>query len=209
MSHPEPPPPPPPEPAATEPGPPAAGRRLKRPYVCGVLALMMAAGVAASAFWPWLTPVLGGNAVSGWDIYQSAGDTGENVFLITEAFREGFSPLFTGLSVIVAAGVMAASALALMTSPKTPQPSQWGIPRGRGVPIALLGFAVFLVCLVNLFSLMITQPRPYLIQPGGGLIGGCLLAAVGGMALVIGVTGLPGRRGRPPRDDRAGAAGPG
>jgi hypothetical protein len=192
MSYPAPPPPP-PEPVRAE-----SGRRLKRPYVCGFLALLMAAGLIASVFLPWLSPVLGEDDLSGWDVYQSTGDTGDNPFLISEAFRTSFSPLFTGLSVVIAGGVLAAAALVLMASPKVKQPSQWGIPKGLGTPIMLLGFAVFLVPTVNLLSLVSTQHRPYLIQPGGGLIGGMLLAAVGGMALVIGATGSPGRK-RPTR----------
>lgn len=191
MSYPEPPPPP-----AAEPGLPQAGRRLKRPYICGVLGLLMAGGLAASAFWPWLTPVLGGDAVSGWDIYQSAGGTGENAFLITEAFRDGFSPLFTGLTIIVAGGVLAVAAVVLILAPKVPQPSQWGVPRWLGALVSLTGFVVLLTSLVSLASLIFTQPRPYLINPGAGLIGGVFLAAMGGLALVIGATGSPGRRER-------------
>ena len=170
-------------------------RRLKRPYVCGFLALLMAAGVIASAFWPWLEPVAG-DSMSGWDIYESTADTGDNPFLITEAFRTGFSPLLTGLSVVIAGGVLAAAALVLMVSPKVKQPSQWGVPKGMGTVISLLGFAVLLVPIINLCSLMFTQPRPYLIQPGAGLMGGFVLAGVGGVAVVIGATGAPGRKKR-------------
>ena len=186
----EPPPPPPPAPQLAEPG-----RRLKRPYVCGLLALLMAAGVIASTFWPWLEPVAG-DSMSGWDIYESTADTGDNPLLITEAFRTGFSLLFTGLSVVIAGGVLAAAALLLMVSPKVKQPSQWGIPKSVGTVISLLGFAVFLVPIINSCSLMFTQPSPHLIQLGVGLIGGVFLAAIGGMAVVIGATGAPGWKKR-------------
>jgi hypothetical protein len=184
----EPPAPPPPAPVPAE-----TGRRLKRPFVCGFLALLMAAGVVASAFWPWLDPVVG-DSMSGWDIYESTADTGDNPLLITEAFRTGFSPLFTGLTVVIAGGVLAAAALALLVSPKVRQPSQWGIPKRVGTLISLLGFAVLLIPLTNLLSLVLTQPRSHLIQPGAGLIGSVFLAAVGGMAVVIGSTGAPGRK---------------
>ena len=188
----EPPPPPPPAPSST-----VTGRQLKRPYVCGVVALLASAGLIASVFWAWLVPALpGGDGATGWEVYQTAGDTGRNSFLITDAFRDGFSPLFTGLTVVVAGGVLAALSLLLMVSPKVKQPSKWGVPAGVGALISLLGFAVLLVPLVNLLSLMMSQPRPYLVQPGGGLIGGFLLAAVGGIALVIGATGSPGRKPR-------------
>lgn len=188
----EPPPPPPPAPSSS-----VTGRRLKRPYVCGVIALLASAGLIASVFWAWLVPVLASaDEMTGWEIYQAAGDTGENSFLIADAFRDGFSPLFTGLSVAIAGGVLAALALVLMVSPKAQQPSKWGVPAGLGSLIALVGLAVLFIPLVNLSSLIMTQPRPYLIQPGGGLTGGFLLAAVGGIALAIGATGSPGRKER-------------
>jgi hypothetical protein len=191
MSYPAPPLPPPAEPTL-----PQTGRRLKRPYVCGVLALLMAAGVAASAFWPWLTPVLGGEEVSGWDIYRSAGDTGQNSFLIAEAFRAGFSPLFTGLSVVAAGGVLAAAALLLLGSPKVEQPAPRGIPAGMVTLVVLLGLLAFVPSVVSLFSVVFTQPRPYLIEPSVGLIAGLIFALLGEMMLVVGASGSTGRRMR-------------
>ena len=189
MSYPEPSLPP-----LAEPAPPAIGRRLKRPFMCGVLALLMAAGVAASSFWPWLRPVLGGGEVSGWDVYESARETGENAFVVVEAFQDGFSPLFTGLSTIVAAGVLAVAALLLMSAPKVPQPAPRGVHAGMATLVVLLGLLSFLPSLASLSSLTFAQPRPYAILPSIGLIAGLVFAVLGEVMLVIGTTGSVGRR---------------
>jgi len=184
----EPPPPPPPAPPSS-----VTGRRLKRPYVCGVIALAASAGLVASVFWAWLVPVLGsGDEMTGWEVYQAAGDTGENSFLISDAFREGFSPLFTGLSVVIAGGLLGAGALLLLFSPKVSQPNRYAIGRGMAVLVMTLGFLAMVPPFVNIGSFTFTQPRPWLINIGVGLITSVLFALAGYGMLAIGGYGRTG-----------------
>jgi len=134
--------------------------------------------------------------MSGWDVYRTPADTGDNALVIGEAFRAGFSPLFTGLSVVIAGALLGVAALLLMVAPRTQQPSPWAVSRGVATPVLLLALLAAVPPLVNLFSLTMTQPRPYLIQPPGRLIGGVLLACLGEILLILGATGSAGWKRR-------------
>jgi hypothetical protein len=193
--------PPPPAPPPNEPG-----RRLRRPYICGGLVLLVALEVASTAFWPWVvleaedgvtggTPsspwvqTVRGYEMTGWSIYQATNDTGDNPLLILKLFPSGFSPMFTGLTWLIADGLLALAALLLLASPKMRQPARSSIPlRRRRLIWILVCFAV-LPPVVNMASLSwFWQSRQYL-DIGMGLAVGGPLAVVGGAILVFGTTG--------------------
>lgn len=194
--------PPPPAPPSTEPG-----RRLRRPYICGGLVLLVALEVARAAFWPWVVletegEIAGGTPspwvltargyeMTGWSIYQATADTGDNPLLILKLFPAGFSPMFTGLTWLIADGLLALAALLLLASPKVRQPARSSIPHRWRRLIVTLGCFSVLPPAVNMASLTWFWQSHQYLAIGGGLAVGGPLALVGGAILVFGTTGSP------------------
>jgi len=152
----------------------------------GFAALVGGAAMVVSVFLPWFTA--GTEAVTGWDSVntkvtqiRSTGD-----FFKSPAFADsGFSPFFTGLSILIAGGLLVLLALAMLASLKG------GAFRLPAVGQFILGLLVALIAAVgvtNLVSLYVTGPGTEIIKPeyglfvltAGALVG--LMGVLGGLA---------------------------
>jgi hypothetical protein len=147
----------------------------------GFAALAGGALMIVSVFLPWLSSPLGGDSVSGWDTYDLA--SGTEQWFVQEAFRNGFSPLFSGMSVLVAGALLALIGLAMMFSLSG---GAYRLPAAGILLLALLAVLVFIVGGTNLLSLYATGD-PDLVTPEYGLY---LLAAgaiVGLLGVLVGI----------------------
>jgi hypothetical protein len=188
------PPPPEPPPPPWPYQPPAPPPKLRRPYVGGVIALGLAALSGCCAFLPWFETLLGGEELTGWQIYEKAVESGENPILITDFFTSGMSPLFTGLAVVIDAVILGLGALVVVFGPKTVQPSRFTIPAGLAWLVFVTSALAAVPALATMLSAVFIQPRPYLLVMGPGLAFAAVLAIAAWVALVIGMSGMPARQ---------------
>jgi hypothetical protein len=129
----------------------------------GLAALAGAALMIVSVFLPWV------GDVTGWDSVnqeitsiRSAGD-----FYVNPAFAEsGFSPFFTGLSILIAGGLLALISLAMLASLKG---GAFRLPSAGHLALTVLGVVIAVVGVTNLASLYATGPGAGTLDPASGL----------------------------------------
>lgn len=142
----------------------------------GFAALVGGALMIVSVFLPWLGSPLGGQSVTGWDTYDLA--SGTEKFFVQEAFSTGFSPLFSGLSVLIAGGLLALIALAMLGSLSG---GAFRLPAGGIFILGILALLIFVVGGTNLASLYATGD-PDVVTPEWGLYllaGGAIIGLLG------------------------------
>jgi len=148
----------------------------------GLVALAAGALMIVSVFLPWLSsPVGAGDSVTGWDTYEQA--SGGEQWFVQETFSSGFSPWFTGISVLIAGGLLALIGLAMLFS------LSGGAFRLPVAGIILLGFIallIFIVGITNLVSLYATGDSD-LVIPEYGLFLLTAGATVGLLGVWVGV----------------------
>jgi hypothetical protein len=129
----------------------------------GFAALAGAALMIVSVFLPWV------GDVTGWDSVnqeitsiRSAGD-----FYVNPAFADsGFSPFFTGLSILIAGGLLALISLAMLASLKG---GAFRLPSAGHLALTVLGVIIAVVGVTNLASLYATGPGAGMLDPAYGL----------------------------------------
>jgi hypothetical protein len=129
----------------------------------GFAALAGAALMIVSVFLPWV------GDVTGWDSVnqeitsiRSAGD-----FYVNPAFADsGFSPFFTGLSILIAGGLLALISLAMLASLKG---GAFRLPSSGHLALTVLGVIIAVVGVTNLASLYATGPGAGMLDPAYGL----------------------------------------
>jgi hypothetical protein len=129
----------------------------------GFAALAGAALMIVSVFLPWV------GDVTGWDSVnqeitsiRSAGD-----FYVNPAFADsGFSPFFTGLSILIAGGLLALVSLAMLASLKG---GAFRLPSAGHLALTVLGVIIAVVGVTNLASLYATGPGAGMLDPAYGL----------------------------------------
>lgn len=142
----------------------------------GFAALVGAALMIVSVFLPWLT-LLGEESVTGWETYTEA--TGMDKFFMSEAFDTGFSPWFSGMSVLIAGAVMALLGLALLASVRG---GAFALPGAGKLVVGVLAALAAIVGVTNLASLYATGPGAGMLDPEYGLFlltAGALLGFLG------------------------------
>jgi len=149
----------------------------------GVSALVGGILMVVSVFLPWLGYPSAGNTVTGWDTYALS--SGSAQWFTQDAFStRGFSPGFTGLSVLIAGGVLVLLGLVMLFS------LAGGAFRLGPAVLLVLGALALLVFIVggsNLASLYATGD-PNLVTPEYGLF---LLSAGSLIGLIAVWVGLP------------------
>jgi len=144
-------------------------------------AIIGGAMMMVGAFLPWLKSGLGPGSMTGWDAYTMA--SGSERFFILNAFASDFSPMFTGMSVLIAGAVMALIGLYRFFRVRRALPPP---PAAAKVAGALLLLAVIVIGLANLLSVFSFGPGRGLLDPDYGLYlvtGG---AIIGSLGVVIG-----------------------
>lgn len=147
----------------------------------GLTALIGGAAMIWSVFLPWLAYPSLGNTVRGWDTYALASGSGR--WFTQHAFSaDGFNPGFTGMSVLIAGGLLGASGLAMLSS------LRGGAFRLRTATTLILRVLALLVLVVggtNLVSayaagaLALVTPQWALFQAGAGATIGLVAVWVG------------------------------
>jgi hypothetical protein len=152
----------------------------------GSTAVVGGALMVVAVFLPWLNGWHGRGSVSGWDTY-----TVRSGFLakfgFKEAFASGFSPMFTGLSVLIAGGLLALIGLAMLASLRG---GAFRLPGAGRVGLAVLVLLIAIGGVTNLASLYATRTHPDWVTPEYGLYlltAGAILGLVG--VLVGGANG--------------------
>ncbi len=133
----------------------------------GLAALVGGAAMVVSVFLPWFTA--GTESVTGWDSVntkvtqiRSTGD-----FFKSPAFADtGFSPFFTGLSILIAGGLLVLLALAMLASLRG---GAFRLPAAGQFILGLLAALIAAVGVTNLASLYATGPGTGVIKPEYGL----------------------------------------
>ena len=171
------------------------GPSLARRRTVAAVALLFAGMVVWTAYLPWLEERLTGSTVSGWDLYRTAGDTGMNRWLIGEFFREGVSPFFTGLPVVISGVALGVVALALLLWPRAEPPASGEVPVWLKAVAGVVGFAAIALPMVNMLSLALTGPDLPVIGLAYGM-GIWSIAALSGWGLVV-IGVAPTKRARP------------
>jgi hypothetical protein len=142
----------------------------------GVSALIGGAAVIVSVFLPWLG-YPSGDTVTGWDTYAFASGTAR--WFTRHAFSAiGFSPGFSGVSVLIAGGVLVLLALAMLFSLAG---GAFRLGVAAAVVLGVLALLAFIVGGANLASLYATGD-PDLVTPGYGLFvlsAGAVIGLVG------------------------------
>lgn len=148
--------------------------RSARRGLGGFTALAAGGLMVASVFLPW---VGGGRPVTGWDTYRQA--SGVKQWFVQETFSSGFSPWFTGASVLAAGSLLALVGLAMLASLRG---GAFRLPVAGIIVLGLLALLIFVVGVTNLVSLYATG-EPGLVTPAYGLF----LLAVGATGGLLGV----------------------
>jgi|GEM_PF-1715982 len=143
----------------------------------GFAALVGGALMIVSVFLPWFGS--GGQTFSGWDsVNPSLGDissAGEAVETIADAGNffdtpyfaaDGFSPFFTGLSILIAGALLALIGLAMLASLRG---GAFRLPAAGQMVLLVLGIVVAVVGVTNLASLYATGPGTEFLKPEYGL----------------------------------------
>lgn len=152
-------------------------KQERRSPVGALLALGGAACLAIGVFLDWLAPgraVSGEEAITGWDI--SSEMEGMNKLYIGNFWEDSFSPIFAGMAVLIAAGVLAIIGAWLLVRT---QPAN-----GPGIILRLLALLAFLIPVANLLSLFGFGPGTDVVNPGIGM----WLAVIGGGIGFLGVS---------------------
>jgi len=139
-------------------------------------ALVGAALMIVSVFLPWVGDVTGWDSVN--QEITSIRSTGD--FFVNPAFAEtGFSPFFTGLSILIAGGLLVLIGLALLASLKG---GAFNLPSAGHLALTVVGIVIAAIGVTNLASLYATgdvDPEYGLfILTAGALIG--FFGVVGG-----------------------------
>jgi hypothetical protein len=145
----------------------------------GFAALAGGALMVVSVFLPWLSSPMGGDAVTGWDTYDLS--SGAEKFFVQEAFDTGFSPMFTGMSVIIAGGLLALIGLAMLASLRG---GAFALASMGKTIVVIITLLVFIVGVTNLISLYATGNTD-VVTPGFGLYlltGGAIIGLIGAIA---------------------------
>ena len=145
---------------------PTAKSSSSRRGIGGFAAVVGGALMVVSVFLPWIKG--GALAGTGWDTFN-AGSGVEKLF-VTHAFGTGFSPLFTGLSVLIAGGVLALICWAMLGSLVG---GAFRLPAGGGIIVGIIALLAFVGGATNLASLYATGDSA-VVTPEFGLF---LLAA--------------------------------
>lgn len=145
----------------------------------------LAGGVAmiVSVFLSWLTSTSGNASVTGWDTFEQAAGTEQ--WFVRETFTTGFSPFFSGLSVLIAGALLTLIGLAMLFSLSG---GAFRLPSAGIFLLGLLALLIFLVGITNLVSVYATDDLG-LVDPQYGLFlltGG---ATVGLLGVWLGVGG--------------------
>jgi len=159
----------------------------------GFAALVGGALMVVSVFLPWF------GGITGWDsVNPSLGDistAGEAVETIADAgnFYDNsyfdpagsFSPFFTGLSILIAGGLLVLIGLAMLASLRG---GAFRLPAAGQLILAVLGIVIAIVGVTNLASLYATGPGAEFLSPEYGLFlltAGALLGFLGVVAAVV------------------------
>ena len=163
----------------------------------GFAALVGAALMIVSVFLPWFSS--GDQSFTGWDsVNPSLADistAGEAVDTIADAgnFYDNsyfdpagsFSPFFTGLSILIAGGLLVLIGLAMLASLRG---GAFRLPAAGQLILAVLGIVIAIVGVTNLASLYATGPGAEFLSPEYGLFlltAGALLGFLGVVAAVV------------------------
>lgn len=155
----------------------------------GFVVLIAAALMIVSVFLPWYGgDFTGGKSITGWDsVNPDIGDVSDyqdfvdivsgagNFFESPYFALSGFSPFFTGLSVLIAGGVLALIGLAMLLSLRG---GAFRLPVVGYLALSVLALLVAVVGVTNLASLFTTGPGTGYLDPEYGLYlltGGALL----------------------------------
>jgi len=153
----------------------AASVLSSRRGIGGLVVMLGGALMIASVWLPWLDTQA--DDPTGWDTYTALTDAGHNGFYEGSFFNSGFSPLFSGLSVLIAGCMVAVIGLAMILVLRaTP-------PVGVRLAMLLVAIAVMIVAGLNLLSLFRTGPGSGILDPAFGMY----LAAAGGFVGLLGV----------------------
>lgn len=153
-----------------------AGSVLSSRRGIGGLVVMLGGALMVASVWlPWLDTQA--DDPTGWDTYTALTDAGRNGFYEGSFFNSGFSPLFSGLSVLIVGCVFAVIGLAMILAlRRTP-------PIGVRLAMILVGMTAMIVAGLNLLSLLRTGPGSGIVDPALGMY----LAAAGGFVGLLGV----------------------
>jgi hypothetical protein len=152
----------------------------------GLAALAGGVLMALSVFAPWIYYPASTTTVTGWDTYQLA--TGADRWFTQAAFApSGFSPGFSGMSVLIAGLVLALIGLAMVFFVL----GAFRLSLGSTLVLGLVALLVFCVGCTNLGSLYATADQQA-VRPGWGLFA----VAAGALAGLAGVWAGVGR-GKP------------
>ena len=163
----------------------------------GFAALVGAALMVLSVFLPWFSS--GDQSFTGWDsVNPSLADISsadEAVDTIAEAGNffdvsyfdpaSSFSPFFTGLSILIAGGLLALISLAMLASLKG---GAFRLPPAGHLALTVLGIIIAIVGVTNLASLYATGPGSEFLKPEYGLF----LLTAGALIGFFGVVGGAG-----------------
>ncbi|MBU1225829.1 MAG: hypothetical protein KJ698_01275 [Actinobacteria bacterium] len=157
----------------------ATGTSLSSRRGLGGFAAMIGGALMAVSVWtPWLDTQT--DDPTGWDIYTTLSDSGRNLFYEHNFFDPGFSPFFSGLTMLIAGGLLALIGLALLASVRG---GAFSLPGAAVAVLDVLALLIFVAAAVNLFSLFTTGPGTGILDPAYGLY----LLAGGGLVGFIGV----------------------
>ncbi len=153
---------------------PLSGRR----GLGGFTALAAGALMIASVFLPWVNSRVGaGGSVTGWDTYEQA--SGTKQWFVEETFSYGFSPWFTGISILIAGGLLFLVGLTMLASLRG---GAFRLPVAGVIALGFLALLIFVVGITNLVSLFSTGD-PGLVTAAYGLF----LLTAGATAGLLGV----------------------
>lgn len=138
----------------------------------GFLALLGAGLMAGMVWCPWITG--SGESVTGWDLHEAA--LGSERWFIEHFFGTDFSPIFPGMAVLAAAGVIALLGLGVLLA-------RGGVGGGTRAVMLLAGLVGLGVGAVNVLSIALTGPGADVLYVDWGLLG------VGGGG-IVGLLGL-------------------
>lgn len=156
---------------------PLSGRR----GIGGLAGVAGGALMIAAVFLPWLSRPAEEGAVSGWDTYRQA--SGVKQWYIHEAFADGFSPFFSGLSVLLAGALLALVGLAMLASLRG---GAFRLPLAGIIVLGLLALLIFLLGITNLLSVYATGD-PGEMAPAYGLYLLTAGATVGMLGVWLGI----------------------
>jgi hypothetical protein len=152
-----------------------------RRVVGGFMALIGGALMIVSVFLPWLDTQ--GEDPTGWDTYTTLSDAGRNIFYEHNFYASGFSPFFSGLTIMIAGGLLALIGLVMLASLRG---GVSRLPKAAVTPLMVVGLLIFVVAAADPFSLLSTGPGRGILDPGIGLY----LVPVGALLGEIGIVSL-------------------